>query len=239
MSNNITRVLSAIVITCDRSPGENYIQSTLQGIFDRGPIDSTSLANLIVLETDNPVQPMFVAPGHENVFFYCSERVLEPHEACAVALNMASHYGKWVLFIEDDVEISDLFFDSVAVWLRKHEVNEPAIYSFGNPCEYGDLHFTDLRPEHFYGTQCFAVRNDLARQIAKYLLTENELPSPVYDLAIGRFLTKLSPRSIVRHAFPSFVQHIGKDSKINPRENVHTFPSYPGQDWSYLKGFPK
>ena len=33
---------------------------------------------------------------------------------------------------------------------------------------------------------------------------------------------------------PALVQHIGMNSIVNPRDNIHTFPSFKGGSWTFV-----
>lgn len=84
-----------------------------------------------------------------------------------------------------------------------------------------------------------AIRPQTAAELGRYLsATPNViLPSgrhllpAEYDLMIGDWCS-LRQRKICA-SIPSFVQHIGIESALSARATCHTFPSWPGREWSY------
>jgi hypothetical protein len=129
----------------------------------------------------------------------------------------------------------------VNMWLGRYgDLTKPYLYIFGSVYppykELLPLSCGFLAASSFYGTQCFAVRSIDALELSSHLIDighYGDYKPGEYDLMIAGWLSLKQTQ--VKYSIPSFVQHIGSDSKINPRDNVHTFPSYPGKDWSYLK----
>jgi hypothetical protein len=135
-------------------------------------------------------------------------------------------------------------FDSVGAWLDDHATEACPLYVFG--CPYVEVAEAADRGETswsypvrgFYGTQAFAVRAEDARSIASWLDKGNPYGHAagcaIYDLAIGGWAAARGVDNFLASA-PSFVQHVGEESVINPRAEVYGFPSWRGREWAYMK----
>ena len=148
-----------------------------------------------------------------------------------------------MLFLEDDIDVIDGFFDSVGQWIDEHAISDCHIYPLG--ANYSSVSSLALKGETvwsypiplYYGTQGFVIHREDAISLADYL---DEDPYRVnsrgteWDLAIGRWHKENWPE--LTHFLtpcPSFVQHIGRDSIVDPRPQTHIFPSWPGPEWTY------
>lgn len=165
----------------------------------------------------------------------------------------SAHPQGWVLFLEDDIDCCADFLGSVGRWLDKYGTefgnlfhNSSALYSFG--CAYPQISYAsgDIwqhRPFTFYGTQAIALRPNFAQALGAMISSNpkiehhdptesNRLLSPAeYDLMISH-CAGFGHHSISA-SIPSFVQHIGMESSLSDRSPCHTFPSWPGREWSY------
>jgi hypothetical protein len=168
----------------------------------------------------------------------------------------SNHPNGWVLFLEDDLDVCLDFLGSVGRWLDRHGSNShnlSALYSFG--CAYPQISYAGgdiwrYPPFTFYGSQAIALRPQYALEIGNFILSNpqiehhdstesHRLLSPAeYDLMISHWakmrLARGVPASIPLSAsIPSFVQHVGQYSSLSLRPFCHTFPSWPGREWSY------
>jgi hypothetical protein len=183
--------------------------------------------------------------GEIHVHMTVSPRVANENVAAAIGYA-ASLKSKWVLFLEDDIDVCGEFLDSVFLWLE--EQDEYPLYSFG--ASYIDVCLPKRTSWEypmglFYGTQAIAFRSEKALDFSKYLkgnvFTKNK-EGAAYDLIMANWSkTRWPENKYFLASAPSFVQHIGMESVINPREKVHTFYSFPGNEWSYRQrnSFPK
>jgi hypothetical protein len=163
----------------------------------------------------------------------------------------SAHPQGWVVFLEDDIDVCADFLDSVGRWLDRHG-SEPhnlsALYSFG--CSYPQISYAGgevwcYPPFSFYGSQAIALRPQYAQAIGTFISSnpqiehhdsteEHRLLSPAeYDLMISHWAASSMPGHILSASIPSFVQHIGMDSSLSDRPFCHTFPSWPGREWSH------
>ena len=162
-----------------------------------------------------------------------------PNGNVAEAIHVASQCeAKWVLFLEDDIEVCGEFLDSVGLWLDRNERNNRHVYVFGSVWSNGQEEYTEVLTSNFFGTQAFAIRIEHGNSLAEFLV-DNEFSQSdkgdAYDLILTKWAVTTWPH--ISHfgvSNPSFVQHIGMNSVINPRNDIHTFPSWPGKNWSYV-----
>lgn len=156
----------------------------------------------------------------------------------------SAHPQGWVLFLEDDVDVCADFLGSVGRWLDRHENDNDALYALGSshPSGYSSdiWRFPDTR--NFYGTQAIALRPSQALSLGTAISTDwqsirsqqmDPFLSGEYDLMIGHLVARQRLRSGISVSVPSFVQHIGQESSLSDRSTCHTFPSWPGREWSY------
>lgn len=227
--------ITVVMITTDRNP--SYGKQTY--------------AKLVHVERNSP-------PGLRFQLFLDNEH--NPMANVARALKWASEQPReWVLFLEDDLLFCDRFIDSVAVWLSEHTIMAPfqvlqsPVYLFGSVTinEYNDSLYSTpwsrlnsswapVPIDGFYGTQAFAIRREDAASLSTCLtnlVNFTDRDPGKYDLAMVDWCRATYPS--VTHfiaSIPSFVQHIGEESSIRPGEPSFTFPSFPGEEWSYVTG---
>ena len=238
-------VITVVMITVDRSPSPNYLGATLDN-FDRGGVwRSSQVSEIHLLNSNEDTKWLraYRAQLDGRVIIHASVgRGLLPCENAGVALIAGAKSGsEWVLFCEDDIDVCDHFVDSVSRWLDRFVDPRYRVYSFG--CAYpeaeGAAPAWEYQVKDFYGTQCFAIRPKDAVSLGEYLLTNPPVRGGAhpgkYDLMMHDWMKNTHPDL---HCFlasaPSFVQHLGEQSVIEPREKVHQFKSWRGQQWRYL-----
>ncbi len=252
----MTRDIVAVMVTVDRGPKPNYLTPTIYSLERGGLLTSDRLYMLLICDGDDGEW------AQDGISLKLSERTslrvcipnigavegpLPANKNVAEALECGEYYSSkdgWVLFLEDDIVVCANFFDSVAAWLDKHAREDRRVYAFG--CAYPQVEAGfELYKESwnypiqgFYGTQCFAIRSNDALSLSKYLTAhcyDRNKQGTQYDLLMHDWSKEEYPH--IDHflaSCPSFVDHIGMESVINPRANVHTFPSFPGEEWSYV-----
>jgi hypothetical protein len=91
-------------------------------------------------------------------------------------------------------------------------------------------------PVHqFYGTQAFALLRDDARDLADFIEADPYRKNPEgvsWDLIMHDWAAERGVSHFLTPC-PSFAQHIGRQSVVNPRPKTHQFASWPGREWSY------
>jgi glycosyltransferase involved in cell wall biosynthesis len=259
------RDIAAAIITIDRSPKEGYLGKTLDNLVRSGIEKSQRLHSLTVVDGGGPESFHATARVFDSKvdrLDFVSSMVGHHDEKVFANLNVAraleeaaSHGTKWVLLMEDDIDVCDDFIDAVGRWLDDHVHPKYRVYALG--ANYGDVDDLAERGETcwpyplmvFYGTQAWAVRNKDALSIAAFLRQhcEDEVEQVLasgekrvvsgtgWDLLIAR---KWMPETYPDLNFfltpcPSFIQHIGFGSSLQPDESVHVFPSFPGREWTY------
>jgi hypothetical protein len=243
------RDVTAVMVTVDRTPNKNYLMETLANLRGSGMSTSTRLKWFILVDS---------GPG--NKWAKAGIRML-PHKCCYVEgtderrcanMNVAAALragarsrAKWVLFLEDDIDVCDNFFDSVGAWLDDHERPTRMVYPLGAAYPQVDACQKDGRTSweypigKFYGTQAVALRAEHADDCARYLeehCYDRESDGTAYDLLISDWARDRWPNiNYFLTPTPSMVQHIGRSSVIRPREHTHVFGSWPGRSWSYTR----
>lgn len=247
MNERRRRDISAVMVTVDREPGVNYLGPTLENLKRSDLLTSTRLEELFILDSGPNWGGAFLADALAEAL-----SGLETHrvhsgshleKVCAninvsEALKQAAGAERpWVLFLEDDIDVCANFFDSVGAWLDKYAQEQYRVYPFGSS-HSGPQDFVRVHCKQFYGTQCFAIRSSDAISLADYIeancftLTDN---GTCYDLLMAKWVQKVYPPwQTFLAASPSFVQHVGKSSVIQPRKSVHQFASWPGREWSFV-----
>lgn len=232
------RGIAAVMVTVDRTPKPNYLAETLENLKRGGCRDSKHLLRIDLVSPDLEWASRAL-PGQN-----CMGR--NPANLnVASALRFGADTGApWTLFLEDDIDVCANFFDSAGAWLDDHARDDRRAYFFGaNFGEVGDLaakgiHAWDYPIDLAYGTQAFAVRSEDAASLADYLEEHCYDLTPEgtrYDHLMRGWAKERWPE--IDHflaSCPSFVQHTGRSSVIDPREVVHVFPSWPGREWSYV-----
>lgn len=253
----MSRDIAAVMVTVDRSPQENYLTDTLRNLFRGGLVPEDGAPNLLYIVDSNdgtwPLDVLREVSGRELQ----SEGEPKPLDEVVASLRVVGHTEgtvcanqnvatalrtgaalerPWVLFMEDDIDVCANFFQSVGTWLDRHAQEQYRVYPFGSA--YSSNGSTVVVPQgHFYGTQCFAIRASDAKDLADFLEEKcysRTQDGTAYDLLMSDWVGERYPawKNFLASS-PSFVQHIGRESVIRPRPNVHKFQSWPGRDWSY------
>lgn len=207
------------MITHPREP--EYFSQTMKNLVRGGLCESNRLLSFRINETSEP--------ANINV---------------ANALSDLPIGTKWVIFIEDDIDVCDNFVDSCAKWLDDLYTPGIPIYSFGSNHPEIQLRsdegfkYWPYPRDCFFGTQCIGIPAQLSEGIAEYLREhcyDRTDDGTAYDLLMADWVAKnYSDCLHFLASCPAFVQHIGTESIVRPRPNVHTFPTFPGHEWSYV-----
>lgn len=252
---------SFVLLTCDRSPKPNYVTDTLNSLSrSQLPDDSflTVCANGMKSSRITHLslfQYLGYGSDQTQTVLY-RDRLLPVNEHVSAALkfavNRAADVDSWIIFLEDDLLFCSDFFSSIRRWLGRNSTKDRRLYSFGCPYSqpiiksllwgtyntYVESNVWSYYPtESFYGTQCFAVRSIDAMILSDYLSSPEYLTKfqpGNYDLGIAYILSQVYPSiGYFAASRPSFVQHVGVESSIRPDGPYFTFPSFPGEEWSY------
>jgi glycosyltransferase involved in cell wall biosynthesis len=235
--------IAAVLLTFDRSPGRNYLAETLGNL--KPSLDLATRLEGPASIVENGDSCAFASATKMQIFgpggiFFCSIKG-PPNEAVAGALDLTSD-SKWILFLEDDIDVCGNFVDSAGAWLDDYADPDIPVYALGvnSPAVMQHarkgIHAWRYPTADFYGTQAVAIRAEAAPEIAAYLREHcyryGERGAQ-YDHLIRDWLLEQGVDELITPC-PSFVQHIGRTSSIDPRAVIHIFPSFPGKAWSYL-----
>lgn len=236
------RSIAIVMITVDRSPGENYLDQTVRNLTRGGLFSSLLIDSFQLFYSNGNTQHFTEYIPMKRAVLHLAECDWQACENAGRALKIGAESGApWILFCEDDIDVCSNFLESVATWLGTYALDQYRIYSFASPyphlrqlAETGDRSWV-CPNRGFYGTQCFAIRSIDAEPLGDYLLANPSQRNPnQYDLMITDWLDiHYSPHAILC-SVPSFVEHIGIESICNPRPTVHRSPSWPGKEWSYV-----
>lgn len=249
------RDIAAVMVTIDRSPGVNYLAETLANLGRDSWGDR--LVSFDLYDSGGPSCPHWVRgtlPGTtlkvptlvSRIGHLWPDRPVCPNRNVAGALRGGSEVDvPWVLFLEDDIDVCADFFDSVGAWLDDHAREDRRLYAFGANYRWVEEAMAEGRAAadyplgQFYGTQAIALRSEDAASLSAYLVEhcyDRTEDGTCYDLLMADWARQTWPE--IRHflaSAPSLIQHIGRTSSIRPRAETHTFPSWPGREWSYLE----
>lgn len=240
--------IAVVMITMDRSPRQNYLQDTLLNLRRADVFGSERLHSMTVVDSRPGSWALSVVNSLENFYGILVDveapvgAIRTPFQNASTALGIGAVSGApWVLFLEDDIDVCDKFLDSVGRWLDRHIQTDRHVYAFGASYDIitrlTSMGVTswDYPIDGFYGTQAIALRAEDAASLSGWLSTRQVDPkSGSYDISMHAWAQTLWPRvSNFLASVPSFVQHVGKDSALSPRTDVHTFASWPGPLWSY------
>jgi hypothetical protein len=234
------RDIAVVMITVDRFPATNYFRSAIQNLIRGRMFTSSRLQSFTVVDSGSPHPLDHLSPllGVWASYDTATQK-RNPTENVIQALELgASKRAKWVLFLEDDIDVCGDFLDSIGAWLDEHEVIDRLVYSFG-VC-YDEIErlaqegksFWNYPVDSFYGTCCFAVHRENAESLAEYLKRDVSITS--YDLTMAAW-AKTWGQKFFLASVPSFVQHIGAESGIRPGSAPISYSSWPGATWSYLR----
>ena len=239
------RDITAAMVAIDRSPNDNYLAQTLHSLASSDLLESTRLETLIIFDScaDSWAESVIQSDDQlRRVGVFTPRCRLNANLNVAEALRRSGERSNhWVLFLEDDIAVCASFFDSVGAWLDDHATDEHRLYAFGaaypqiDECVAKGLSSWQYPVVSFYGTQCFAIEATDALDLAAYLTShcyDRESDGTAYDLLICDWSREYGEDYFLASC-PSFVQHVGRSSVIRPRDQTHTFPSWPGVDWSY------
>lgn len=243
--------IAVTMITVDRSlkgKRTNYLGETLRNLDRSKVFDSPRLRNFIIC--DSLSDPRLWC-AEELV--YRADRIESIDTAKGrLACENAGHAlicggltgTKWVLFLEDDIDVCQDFLGSVGRFLDKYGSKAHfRLYAFG--AAYDQLNqqrrqgydYWRYPVGAFYGTQAFAIRAEDAVSLGRYI-SSNPMVRGVYnpnayDLMFHDWASVNYPGCEFLASAPSFVEHIGRESVCTGKNETHRFESWPGREWSY------
>ncbi len=232
--------IAVVMVTVDRSPLENYLARTLSNLSRSGVFKSRRLDSFHLIDSGDKMGGYGAKDIQDQICYHPSESVKRsPNANVSEAIHVGSMCEvEWILFLEDDIDVCADFLDGVGAWLDKYGKMKKPVFLFGSMWSRKDGEYTEVQLQHFFGTQAFVIRVQDGPSLSDWLEEHEYTKSKdgaSYDLLMGDWSKKNWPES--NHfavSSPSFVQHIGMNSVINPRNDVHMFPSWPGKDWSYI-----
>lgn len=234
-------MISIVISTFDRSPNPNYLFQTLESLHRAGVLDSPLLTGLYLVDSGSasswpPVENSIFL--HPKVWCVQAEQRRSAKWNCAAALRVGANSGAtWVVHLEDDVLVCADFVGSLTRWLESHGADDRLnVFSGDNPGFAQKISPVWQYPvEMFWGMQCFAVRPNVALNIADWFETHGLPEHNAHDIELHRWAEFHGIKSFAASA-PSFVQHIGNVTSIANNPNgghLVSFPSWPGPEWKY------
>jgi hypothetical protein len=239
-----------VLITTNRRPkgSINYLYKTMKNL-KRGGVFNTDCEFHIVDSGTNSEDTDFPFSHIPTNCFIKSSQVDIPMKFRCANLNVARALEiglskKWILFLEDDIDVIKDFVESVALWIEHHENKDIAIYplaaSYQSVIDAAKKGETSINYPHnnFYGTQGMLFRSKDIQGLIDYLREDpyrKNVDGTAWDLIISEWSNKTSPVKHFITPVPSFVQHDGRSSIVNPRCKTHIFSSFPGNNWSYYE----
>lgn len=243
--------ITAVMITVDRrlkGKSTNYLASTIARLGDDKFFANPRLRQFILCDSLSDLRwaPVYGLTQLGNVRFKAApDGGYLACESAGHALICGGLTGaKWVLFLEDDIDICRDFLGSVGRFLDQYG-NLPQYRLFAFGADYGQLIETrrsggDAWPypvSAFFGTQCFAIRSEDAVSLGRYIygnpMIRGVYNPNAYDLMFHDWANVSHPGCKFLASAPSFVQHIGRESVCTGKEETHRFESWLGREWTY------
>lgn len=253
--------IAIAIATVDRTPKRNYLAQTLLNLARAGVWKSSRLSEVVIVDSgvgeDWPSRTLAAAqagagrigmtrPGDCRIVLSQARRSAK--QTFATALFEGAQDARWVIFIEDDIDVCADFVDSVGRWLDDNVRPDPCVYVMGgdnsaikSAHERGESAWLQPPPT-FWGLQCVVMSAPVARDVGGWMEqhpifthADGRPDDNAHDLELQRWAADRKAPTFVAAA-PSFVQHVGDDSAINPERTWRvTFPTWPGVDWTYDK----
>ena len=222
-----TPKISAVMLTADRSPRQNYVGDSVNslrasGLLDHPEVSFTLLhfgrsnANLAPIQDNHSGMNIVIGPQRNYNF------------SVVKALRQAANTNAdIVLFMEDDILVDKGLADIVLAAFKSFGEDQKIIdfvsYYDGIYEHYFLGHnFLDMAANTYYGNQCFAMPNEAARSFADFVDQESADKPGFCDVWIADWLQANNWGDTVRCAVPSVAQHMGRDSNFG-----HTFMQAP------------
>jgi hypothetical protein len=259
------RDIAVCIVTVDRRPRRNYLAETLANLGRSGAWRSERLRSVHVVDSggseswpDDGIIDIAYTNAREGypvdestssiLLVHRSESRRSGKQNFAEALDVGARSGAlWTLVLEDDVDVVDDFVDGVGRWLDDHAVAWPTCYPLcGNNRVISRLAADGVSSwqypvASFWGFQAIVMRAAEAASVAAWLRAYPEFvhsdgrrDPEAHDLELHRWAESHRISHFVGSC-PSFVQHVGVESFINPDRTWDvTFPSWPGREWRYV-----
>lgn len=229
--------------TKDRSPKKNFLAETLANLERAGVMKSPHLGFIIVVDSGDGRAALTQCRAASRplvVDWKPAGRSL--HQNAARCIELASVESipevRWSMVLEDDLDVSDGFLESVLGWLD----DNPGKLMYVLGANYDQIKCRADRGETtwnypvggFYGAQALVWRREVAAELAQWLG-----PDPMYngvrdhghDLLLQQW-GKSKGETYFLASAPCMVQHIGNESGIGNR--FFQFP-WGGRDWRYTR----
>jgi hypothetical protein len=238
---------SIAIKTKDRSPRKNYLAETVQNLSRAGVLRSELLASMIIVNSTEDsawmVADDFPLEGRPWLIDSVDRSL---HQNAAASIRWAAEPdADYAMVLEDDLDFSDDFLESVSAWIEDNAVSRPQMFALGaNYSQIQSARTVWAYPvSAFYGAQALVWKREDAQQLAEWLG-----PDPFYigkdgqiirnhghDLLLQRWGKQQGLSHFVASA-PCMVQHIGEESGIGNR--FFSFP-WGGRDWRYERRAPR
>jgi len=251
-NDTTARTIQPVMVTVDRSPGENYLEATLDRL--KASVGDSAASDLILCDSGigDFIHELSKQDGYG--FYVHGETPVCANLNVADALEYATSLdardmiepgattgADFVLFMEDDIAFIGDFFGSVARWLDDHIASRQIIYPLG--ANFDDVveitrtggTWWNYPTSQFYGTQAFLIRSRDVKGCVEYIREhcyDLHSEGTGYDHLIRDWLLSQDMMYLTTPC-PSFVQHVGTQSVIKRRDVIHTFPSWPSEKWVY------
>lgn len=234
--------LTAVMVTVDRSPGQNYLRETLGNLIRSGAFKRDTLNSFIIFNSRSSGD--FVIKTASWLSLSRNVRTpqcdLSANENIVNALIVGRGTGAdWILLLEDDLDFCDDAIHSMRSWLYAHASQSVGMYTFGSAChEVRDCAIEGVSawecpPHRFYGTQAVAIHTSKIQGFVD-AIEEHSGESAFegkYDLLMAEHCRRTGQKILA--AAPSIVQHIGVESVIRPGSAPFQFRSWPGLGWRF------
>jgi hypothetical protein len=220
--------------------GKNYINQTMESFERSGLWDSRTPFEFHLYDGGSK-DFSFIDPKWLSLFkviHTVPNRILPRENAGRALIDAVEYTNDYVIFVEDDIAVCKGFLDSAARFIERYMTEDYRVVSFYTPyrevaqAAKQNYSFWQYPVVCFYGTQALAIRACDAFSAGTHIANDTEYSPQSYDLALKRWHTNNYPHlENFLSTVPSYVQHTGEDSALNPGR-FHACDSFLGEQWS-------
>jgi hypothetical protein len=233
--------INLAMISIDRSEaGENYFDRTMMS-FDRSGLWQSRTPFEFHVYDGGSRDQSYLAHWKDKITYVHDSWFRMPAKTNfgRAMLGAANYDCDWVLMCEDDIGVCKGFLDGVTAFIERWADVRYRVITFYTPYReikesYGNVRapYWDYPVKDFYGTQCLAMRQIDAMMAGAYILADTKYSAGAYDLILKEWhQTHYPDYPDMQATVPCFVEHMGKESVINPGR-YHTSGLFLGEEWS-------
>lgn len=220
--------IAIVIKTMDRSSRglKNYLETTLQNLEQGGLWDSKTAWTLTIVDGGSDVDHVSLALSEKmrsdpRVSVVRADRPLTPNENASASWfhgwkRAAETGARWVLNLEDDIDVCERFVDETFAWLEAQSKSEYRLFPLNAPHQAsGPVYQYPIGA--FWAAQAVVARPEDAKKLSDFLFWNPKFQGTTqsHDLLIHSWMKQDYPKAThFLTPMPGFIQHIGEDSML-------------------------